>query len=366
VRTFGTEEELLLVDPATGAAAPVVGELLKRTGGRHRPAESGVGLAHELKQEQIEAITGVHTRLADLGRQIREGRELADGLARDIGFRAAALGTPPLAGASRIVPAKRCKALRSRFALTAAEQLTCGFHVHVGIASEAEGVGVLDHIRTWLPVLTALAVNSPFWNGTDTGYAGYRTQLWGRWPSTGPLDLLGSPEAYRQLVAQLLATQVPLDEAMLYFDARLSRNHPTVEIRVSDVCLRAADAVLIAALARALVDTAAGRWQAGLPPAPTPTATLRLAMWQASRSGLAGNLLCPASNRPVPAAEAVTMLLDHVRPALQASRDEADVEALLAGLKARGTGAAQQRAAAGGSGQLRQAVAEAVRLTHAA
>jgi carboxylate-amine ligase len=77
-------------------------------------------------------------------------------------------------------------------------------------------------------------------------------------------------------------------------------------------------------------------------------------------------MLCPASNRPVPAAEAVTMLLDHVRPALQASRDEADVEALLAGLKARGTGAAQQRAAAGGYGQLRQAVAEAVRLTHAA
>ncbi|MFD1211177.1 glutamate--cysteine ligase [Arthrobacter sp. GCM10027362] len=285
--------------------------------------------------------------------------------ATNIGCMAVLLGTPPLAGTSRIVPAERCEALRTRFALTAAEQLTCGFHVHVGIASAAEGVGVLDRIRNWLPVLAALAVNSPFWNGADTGYAGYRTQLWGRWPCTGPLDLLGSADAYRRLVAQLLDTQVPLDEAMLYFDARLSRNHPTVEIRVSDVCLCASDAVLIAALARALVDTAAGRWQAGLPPAPTPTATLRLAMWQASRAGLEGNLLGPDSNRPVPAAEAVAMLLEHVRRSLQAHGDEAAVESLLAGLGTRGTGAAQQRAAAGGTGNLSQAVAEAIRLTHA-
>lgn len=73
----------------------------------------------------------------------------------------------------------------------------------------------------------------------------------------------------------------------------------------------------------------------------------------------------PRCGWPVPAAEAVAMLREHVRPALQASGDETDVEALLAGLNSRGTGAAQQRAAAG-SGQLRRAVAEAVRLTHTA
>ncbi|NKX55485.1 carboxylate-amine ligase [Arthrobacter mobilis] len=363
MRTFGIEEEFLLVDPATGMAAPVVGELLSRMDATGS-AEAAVRLVHEFKQEQIEAVTGVHTELAGLARAIREGRAQADTLAREAGVRVAALGAAPLATESRTVPAARCEALQERFALTAVEQLTCGYHIHVGVDSPAEGVAVLDRIRNWLPVLAALGANSPFWRGVDTGYAGYRTQLWGRWPSTGPLDLLGSPEAYRALVGQLLRTGVPLDEAMLYFDARLSRSHPTVEIRVSDVCLRAGDAVLIAALARALVETAAAQWRAGIPPAPTPTATLRLAMWQASRSGLEANLLCPVANEPVPAAKALATLLDHVRDALRRHGDEERVEDLLTELVSRGTGAEQQRRTARGSGSVEAAVAEAVRLTH--
>ena len=65
----------------------------------------------------------------------------------------------------------------------------------------------------------------------------------------------GSVRRYRALVADLLGTGVLLDEAMAYFDARLSARYPTVEVRVADVCLRAEDAVLIAALCRGLVET---------------------------------------------------------------------------------------------------------------
>ncbi len=51
---------------------------------------------------------------------------------------------------------------------------------------------------------------------------------------------------------------------MIYFDARLSRGgHPTVELRVADVCLYAEDALTIAVLARALVETSASEWRQG-------------------------------------------------------------------------------------------------------
>ena len=43
---------------------------------------------------------------------------------------------------------------------------------------------------------------------------------------------------------------------MVYFDARLSARYATVEIRVADVCTDLDDAVLVAALCRALVETA--------------------------------------------------------------------------------------------------------------
>ena len=32
-----------------------------------------------------------------------------------------------------------------------------------------------------------------------------------------------------------------MDDGMIYFDARLSRSYPTVEVRVADVCLRVDD-----------------------------------------------------------------------------------------------------------------------------
>src|SRR6478735_8924142 len=53
------------------------------------------------------------------------------------------------------------------FGLTAQEMLTCGCHVHVSVEDDEEGVAVLNRIRVWLPVLTALTANSPYWQGRD-------------------------------------------------------------------------------------------------------------------------------------------------------------------------------------------------------
>ena len=58
-----------------------------------------------------------------------------------------------------------------RFGLTAAEQLTCGCHIHVAVVSDEEAVAVVDRVQPWLAVLLAVTANSPFWNGLDTGAA---------------------------------------------------------------------------------------------------------------------------------------------------------------------------------------------------
>jgi len=108
----------------------------------------------------------------------------------------------------------------------------------------------------------------------------------------------GTAEAYRETVRQMVRTGTLLDAGMVYFDARLSEHYPTVEIRIADVCLHADDAVLVAALARALVDTAARCWRAGGPAGHQRTELLRLAAWRASRSGLADVLLNPVTGLP--------------------------------------------------------------------
>ena len=159
-------------------------------------------------------------------------------------------------------------------------------------------MAALDRIRPWLAVLLALSANSPFWQGADSGHASYRNQVWSRWPSAGPTGLFGSAAGYRAVTGAMLATDTILDDGMLYFDARLSAHQPTLEVRVADVCRESDDAVLIAGLVRALVDTAVREWRAGEEPPDIRTEVLRLAAWQAGKAGLEGPLLLPPALQP--------------------------------------------------------------------
>jgi carboxylate-amine ligase len=154
-----------------------------------------------------------------------------------------------------------------------------------------------------------------------------------------------------------------VDSGMIYFDARLSEQYPTVEIRVADVCLRADDAVLLAALARGLVETAAREWAAGVEPAPVRVEMLRLAGWRAGRSGLETELLDPLTQRPVPAQAVVEQLLEHLRPALRENGDLDAVQAMTAELSRRGSGARTQRSSYERAGDLKTVVADVVRYT---
>lgn len=360
MRTFGVEEELLIVDPESGeplaladallashrvAADDAPAELDGRHAGNQADYDDEMGLSAELKLEQIETQTRPCTDYASLLEQIRAGRALADQAAQKHGARVAALATSPVASPSHTTPDPRYARMLERFGLTAQEQLTCGFHVHTFIESPEEGVAVLDRIRDKLAVLTALSANSPFWNGVPTGFESYRTQAWNRWPTAGPAGIYGTYPAYRRVVTRLLDSGVMLDEGMLYFDARLSRNHPTVEVRVADVCLRAEDAALIAVLVRALVESAGREWRDDVDPAPAPTVLLRMASWQASSAGLSGELLDFGNFRPAPAADVVRSLVDYLAPVLAEQGELALARQGVEAIIARGTGAAEQRRA---------------------
>lgn len=369
-RTVGVEEELLLVDPESAAPVPASEAVLAAVRGVRPPAEpvqsapTGLHLEREVKQEQIEIVSAPQSTLDGLERELRAGRRLADQAASAAGATAVALATSVLPSASHLAPNPRYEAMRGQFGLTMTEQLTCGMHVHVEVRDETEGVAVLDRIRPWLPVLHALSTNSPFWDGVETGFSSFRYQAWSRWPSAGPYDVFGSPEAYRGLIRSLLRSGVLLDTGMVYFDARLSDHHPTVEVRVADVCLDVAHAVAIAALVRALVETAAREWAAGVPPHAIPSPLLRMAMWSASRYGVRESLVDPHSGSPCPAREAVDALLAHVAPVLEETGDLERAVRVIDEIFAEGTGADRQLRAFRELGDLPAVVAHAARRTH--
>lgn len=349
---MGVEEELLLVDAGTGEVRSSAGEVVH--------GDAGDQLTSELQQEQVETGTRPTDNLEDLHRDIVALRRSAAEAASPIGARIAAIGTSPLPVSPQVTLTARYQQIVERFALTASEQLTCGCHVHVSVGSDDEGVAVLDRIRVWLPTLLALSANSPYWQGTDTGYASFRSQAQCRWPSSGPPPLFGTAENYHSLIRGLIGSGTLIDDGMIYFEARLSANYPTVELRAADVCRRPEDATLIAALARGLVETASQEWKAGRSPPNMPTELLRVATWRAGRSGLGGDLVHPETGQPAAAAVVVAALMRHLCAALSESGDLTLVEDLLAALLDRGNGAVAQRETFTRTNDLRAVVLEAV------
>jgi glutamate---cysteine ligase / carboxylate-amine ligase len=356
-RTIGVEEELMLYDHATQALRGVGDTMTDAT----RQGGSADGelpsVEHEFKHEQIETATSPQQRISALLQDIEQGRRTVVVRAREQGLAPAALGTNPGSDPPTTTEDSRYQQMLQVFGEIGAGQLACGTHVHVSIESRAEGVAVIDRIRSWLPVLLAMSANSPYALGRDTGYASYRAMSWNLWPTAGPTELFGSVDAYDAEVAAQIAAGAALDEGMIYFDARLSQQYPTVEIRVMDVTPTAPDAALLATLCRAVVETAAREWQGGVGPAGTSRGIIRAATWRAARFGLTDDLVHPASNRRAPATAVVEALVDHVAEAL---RDDGDLHAVQEGvgrLFAAGTGAERQRAAFATTTDVRDVIA---------
>lgn len=362
-RTFGVEEELLLVNAESGVPRAVARRVLEHV---DRSAESdgpGGSVGAELQSQQIETDTEPATDHDELLQRVRAWRGEAITAARAAGSKVVAAGTSPLRVDPRLAPDDRYRWLVEQFGLTASGHLTCGCHVHVSIESREEGVAVMDRIRILTPILTAISANSPFWNGEDTAYASFRSQVMGRWPTAGPQDVYGSVEAYDAHIDAMLATGVIADRGMIYFDARLSHRYPTLEIRAADVCLDARDTVLIAALCRALVESASQEWREGLDAPAVSSALVRLATWQAGRFGLSGDLIEPDSMRPMLARDVVDRLVVRLTPALAETGDLEFVRERVAAIFERGTGADVQRAVLEKTGQLSDVVAHLARVT---
>jgi glutamate---cysteine ligase / carboxylate-amine ligase len=361
MRTFGVEEELLVVE-ATALEPVSAGDWAAEL----QPEVSSTGhrVSAELQQEQIEVISPPQTTLAEQLEAIHAGRALAEQAAATVGGRVVALATAPAGTVPHMVPDTRFYRIGQQFGITATENLTNGFHIHVGVASRREAVTALDRIRIWLPVLLALSANSPFWQGRDTGYASYRHRVLSRWPVSGPTEVFGSAAAYDRHQTRLLNSEVPLDAAMFYYDARPSERQPTLEVRITDVCLDPTAAAVIAALARALVETAI---REGHRPAPdVPASLLRSWSWMASRFGVEARLIDPIKEAPAPIGDVISQLLEVVHPVLADYGEEGPVETVVARILRHGTGAQLQRQAYASRHELRDVMAAALEATHRA
>lgn len=341
--TIGVEEEYLVLDAATMAPA-LRGELLVGLAAERL----GDAIHTELQRAQVEVNTPVCATLDEVRSELRRLRREVSAVAASTGSVIAASGTHPFASwreHGRITDDDTYRRIERDYQQLAREQLICGCHVHVGISDPELAIQVMNRARPWLSVVLALAANSPFWGGVDTGYASFRTEVWRRWPMAGTPDLFEDRAEFDRLVETLTATGSIDAPARIYWDVRPSHRFSTLEFRVTDVCLSVDEAVMVAGLVRGLARACSAEARAGTPvPRPRPE-MLRAATWRAARYGVEADLVDVLGGQARPAAEQVEALLRFLRPNLEDAAEWDELSGLVQATLGRGTGSSRQRQA---------------------
>src|SRR5450631_4564697 len=247
--TIGIEEEYQTIDPVTrDLRSHIATEML---------AHGKLQLAERVKAEMHQSVVEVGTNICHTVKEARldlfDLRRQMILLAREHGLVLVAGATHPFADwrSQEIYPDPRYARVVEDLQLVARANLIFGLHVHVGIEDREAAIRIMNSMRYFLPHIMALATNSPFWLGINTGYKGYRAKVFENFPRTGIPDAFSSYSEFENYVSLLVRTNCIDNARKIWWDIRPHPFFNTVEVRACDIPLRAEETVAIAALIQA-------------------------------------------------------------------------------------------------------------------
>jgi carboxylate-amine ligase len=304
--TVGVEEELMILDADSLDLVNAIEQLL---------ADAPDG---EIKPELMESVLEIATKpshtVGEVADEIKALRRRASEIAGGRGLRTASAGTHPFARweDQRIVGRTRYRTLVDELAFVARQELVFGMHVHIGIDDPQTAIAVANGLREHVPMLVALAANSPFWRGEDTGMLSARVPIFKSFPRVGIPPFYRDWEDYQERIARLVAGRIVDDYTYLWYDIRPHPKFGTVEVRAMDAQTRVEHTVSIAALIQALVRSLAEAHAAGEQLVDHPAELLEANKWIAARYGLDGRVLDPSTERIVRLGELTARLLERL------------------------------------------------------
>ena len=130
---------------------------------------------------------------------------------------------------------------------------TFALHVHVGrAATPRTAIRLTNRMRAHLPLLLALSVNSPFWQGRDTGLASARTPLFQAFPRVGIPRAFADYADWVEAVDLLIRCDAFPEPTFLWWDVRPQPRFGTVEVRILDAQTTVAETAALAALVQCI------------------------------------------------------------------------------------------------------------------
>lgn len=211
-------------------------------------------VANEMLQCQIEVMTPPYQSIGEAGAELARLRSALAEQAGRHGLGIMAASTHPFAlwREQKPTPKARYSKVVSDIQMLGLRDMLCGMHVHVELPDPDRRVEVMYRSIPFLPTLLALSTSSPFWQGHRTGLLGYRLAAYDELPRTGIPELFRTKAEYETYVDALVAAGLIEDASFIWWAMRPSLRHPTLELRIADVCTRIKDGLCVAALFRCL------------------------------------------------------------------------------------------------------------------
>jgi carboxylate-amine ligase len=354
--TVGLEEEFAVLDAGTLDLVPRFEELRDAAADHDRVLHDAI--TGELISSEIEIVSGRGEDLHDAIAHQRDRRRRLFALARNRGVALGATGTHPWADyrEQRNIDTDHYRRVVDGLGYVARRNNTFSLHVHVGVRGADRAVAVCDRLRPVLPLLLAVSASSPFLEGHDTRLHSARSQIFTKsFPRCGIPDAFGDWRTFREYIELLIATGSIVEYTQVWWSVRPHASFGTVEVRICDAQVTAAESEGLASLVVACVGQALRDIDDGVPFEHPPHRMVEENMWRAIRYGLDGRMIDLARGIEVPARAAVEGLWSWSQPAREAARIDVALEGP--------TGAQRQRAALLDGGDLREVYADVVRET---
>ena len=338
---FGIEEEYFLADAETGAspAEAAADRFHKQAPDVVKPA------SHELLKGQVEVQTEPGTNFDEARAKLARMRHDLAEVASAHGLVLLASGSHPLAQAhdQDVTEKARYQKLRAEFGIIAQRTMVCATHIHVEVAEEHRRIELMNRLIPFLPLLYALSVASPFWQGRPAGIKGFRLTAFSEWPRMGVPDIFANQGEYQRFVDLLVDAKAMEDASFVWWHIRPSTHYPTIELRVCDSCTRVDDAIAIAALYQALVRAVSRRPDVNDGVGPVDRGVCTENIWQVQQFGAEAELIDAHRGGTAPVWACLDAVLDLVAEDAEALGSSAWVARTRDILK-RGTSADRQLA----------------------
>ncbi len=351
--SIGIEEEYQTIDPNTrDLRSHIQAEIIQK--GKTLLAER---VKPEMHQSVIEIGTGVCANIKEAKAEIRSIRQQIIGLARQNGLRLAAAGTHPFAQwrDQEIYPDDRYRMIVEDMKMVARANLIFGLHVHIGIEDRETAIQIMNAARYFLPHILALSVNSPFWQGMDTGLRSYRCKVFDKFPRTNIPDLYNSWSEFENYVNLLIKTNCMDNAKKIWWDIRPHPHFPTLEFRICDIPMRVDETIAIAALCQAVVAKLYRLHEQNLSFRHYSRALIMENKWRAARYGLGGKLIDFGKQAEVPVRDLICEILEFVSD-VTGELDSKEEIAYITRILDEGSGADRQLRVFGETGDLNQVV----------